>query len=87
MPDSGRSPSGSFSGELAPIWTISSNGSEATAAACGCLAHSSIVRTMPPAPRAAMMASSSSRASHLATAWRTASRSSGTPSTLSAAAR
>ena len=34
------------------------------AAACGCLAHSSMVRTMPPAPFAAMIASSSSSASH-----------------------
>ena len=43
--------------------------------------------TVPPAPFAAIMASSRSRASHSATAVRTASRSSGTPSTLNAAAR
>ena len=72
---------------LSPILTISISGREATAAACGCCAHSSMVRTMPPAPLAAMMASSSSRASHWATAMVTASRSSSTPSTLRAAAR
>ena len=35
-PDSGLDPSGSASGELSPIFLISSKGSEATAAACGC---------------------------------------------------
>ena len=39
-PDNGRSPSGSFSGGLSPILTISISGSEAIAAACGCWAHS-----------------------------------------------
>ena len=42
MPDSGRSPSGSFSGGLSPILTISISGSEAIAAACGCCAHSAM---------------------------------------------
>jgi hypothetical protein len=86
-PESGRLPSGSGSGGLSPILRISISGSEAIAADWGCFAHSSIVRTIPPAPLAAMIASSSSSASHLATACLTASRSSGTPSTLSAAAR
>ena len=46
-----------------------------------------LVRTMPPAPLAAMIASSRSAAFQVATARATASRSSATPSTLSAAAR
>ena len=55
--------------------------------ACGCLAHSACVRAMPPAPFAAMIASSRSAAFQVATARATASRSSVTPSTPSAAAR
>ena len=88
MPDRGLSPSGKGSGGLSPILVISNSGREATAAACGCRAHLSMERTMPPAPLAAIIASSSSKASHLDTAFRTASLSSSpTPSTDSAALR
>ena len=87
MPDSGRSPSGNGSGGASPMRSISSNGSDATAADCGCCAHSAMERTIPPAPLAAIIASSSSSASHWDTARRTASRSSSTPSTLRAASR
>ena len=48
MPDSGRSPSGSGSSGLSPIFRISINGNDAIAAACGWLAHSAMLRTMPP---------------------------------------
>ena len=50
MPESGRSPVGSGSEVLSPMRMISISGSAATAAACGCLAHSACVRAMPPAP-------------------------------------
>ena len=86
MPDSGRSPSGSFSGALSPILTISISGREAIAAAWGCLAHSSMVRTMP-APFAAMIAFL--ELERVPLRHRLAHRLAilGTPSTLSAAAR
>ena len=87
MPESGRSPAGSGSGVLSPMRMISMSGNAATVAPCGCLAHSACVRAMPPAPFAAMIASSRSAAFQVATARTTASRSSATPSTLSAAAR
>ena len=87
MPDSGLAPSGSASRGLSPILSISSSGSVDTEAACGCSAHSAIERTIPPAPFAAMIASSSSSPVHPATACMIAARSSSTPSTLSAASR
>jgi hypothetical protein len=46
MPDSRRSPSGNFSGGLSPIFRISISGNEAIAAACGCWAHSPMLRTI-----------------------------------------
>ena len=57
MPESGRSPVGSGSEVLSPMRMISISGSAATAAACGCLAHSACVRAMPPVPFAPKLGS------------------------------